>query len=593
MLSSRFFWKLYAGYVLLVVIAVTVVGYLISERIATDMIADTERALHVRARLLEPIATPFLANGDYADLQERVRVLGADVATRITIIREDGIVIADSDEDPMIMDNHGARPEILAAREDGTGMSTRFSRTVAANLLYYAVAVRQAGRLVGFVRTSLPLTAIQGRIGRVRRLVALVGFGAAAFALVLGLVVARRVTAPLAAMTTAAESIAGGEYGHRVPAASRDEIGLLGSAFNRMAGELQERLATITEDRTKLLTILGGMTEGVLAVDGEQHVVHLNAAAGRILNVSPTDSLGKAIWDVTRVRQVSDILERAVEAQTDVNDELTLEVDGHRRVVQLHGAPLADGQGGLVGAVLVLHEVTELRRLETVRQDFVANVSHELKTPITAIRGLIDTIVEDPRMPAETQDRFQKKIQSQSIRLATLVTDLLTLARLDAAEGLLESEPVDLRDVVRATVDHFRADAEERRVNLVAEVDGDPVRVLGDGEALGLLCNNLVDNALKYTPEGGSIWVRLRANGAALIEVQDTGIGIAAEHLDRIFERFYRVDKARSRELGGTGLGLSIVKHITKAHGGAVTAESTLGVGSTFRVRIPLEPQTV
>ncbi len=590
-MHSRFFWKLFSGYVLLVVIAVAVVGILVARRITRDMIADTERDLRVRARLVEPIALPFLGGGDPAELQRQVRVLGTDIATRITIVREDGTVIADSEEDPRSMDNHGTRPEIVAARETGTGMSTRFSRTVAANLMYFAVAVNQSGERLGFVRTSLPLTAIQDRIGGVRRLVAFVGIGAAVLALVLGLVVARRVTGPLASMTAAAESIAGGKYDHRVPATSQDEIGQLGSAFNRMANELQGRLATITEDRSKLLTILGGMTEGVLAVDGKQHIVHLNAAAGRILGVPPSESLGKPIWEVTRIRQVNEALERVLHVDGDVNEELHLDIDGRDRVVQLHGAPLADGQGGLLGAVIVLHEVTELRRLETVRQEFVANVSHELKTPITAIRGLIDTIVDDPDMPEDTQDRFQRKIQSQSVRLASLVTDLLTLARLDAAEGLLQSEPVDLRDVVRATVDHFRADAEERQVNLTAEIHSEPVVVLGDIEALGLLTNNLVDNALKYTPRGGTVTVKLLADDAARLEVRDTGIGIGAEHLDRIFERFYRVDKARSRELGGTGLGLSIVKHISTTHGGSVSAESRVGVGSTFRVRLPLLDQ--
>ncbi|UCG89064.1 MAG: hypothetical protein JSW71_11205 [Gemmatimonadota bacterium] len=259
------------------------------------------------------------------------------------------------------------------------------------------------------------------------------------------------------------------------------------------------------------------------------------------------------------------------------------------KIVQLHTAPLQNAQGDLVGAVLVLHEVTELRRLETVRQDFVANVSHELKTPITAIRGLIDTIVEDGQMPNETRTRFLGKIQDQAMRLSLLVTDLLTLARLESADGLLTAEPLDMRESVRGSLSQFTASAEEQGIELVRDLPNTPVRIVGEHEALELVVNNLLDNALKYTPKGGRVWVRLDTDErSAILEVEDTGIGIAREHHTRIFERFYRVDKARSRELGGTGLGLAIVKHVCRTLGGSISVESEEGRGSTFRVVFPL-----
>jgi two-component system phosphate regulon sensor histidine kinase PhoR len=317
--------------------------------------------------------------------------------------------------------------------------------------------------------------------------------------------------------------------------------------------------------------------------------VHINAAAGRILDVVPETSVERLIWEVTRVRRVSEAIEQVLEGAREVTGELRLQVDSQDRIVQLHGAPLRNGHGDLVGAVLVLHDVTELQRLETVRRDFVANVSHELKTPITAIRGLIDTIVTDEEMPEETRERFLTRIQRQSERLSLLVTDLLTLARLESAEALLEAAPLDLRDIVRSSAANFRASAEERQVSVRVDVPDEPVRIQGDGDALTLLTNNLVDNALKYTPAGGDVQLRLHAaDGLAVLDVRDTGIGIAPEHHDRIFERFYRVDKARSRELGGTGLGLSIVKHVCRGHGGSVVVESAPARGSTFRVSLPL-----
>jgi two-component system phosphate regulon sensor histidine kinase PhoR len=348
-------------------------------------------------------------------------------------------------------------------------------------------------------------------------------------------------------------------------------------------------MRTITEDRAKLLTILGGMVEGVVAVDRERCVVHINSAAGHILDVGAAASVGRPIWEVTRVRQVSEAIDGAIGDSAEVTREVPLEIGAQERIVQLHAAPLVNGGGERVGAVLVMHDVTELRRLERIRRDFVANVSHELKTPITAIRGMIDTIVDDPEMPTDIQAQFIGKIQNQSLRLSLLVTDLLTLARLESTDGILESERLDLREVVRRSADNFRANADAKKVDLTVDVPRDRVMVLGDVEALELMLNNLLDNAVKYTGERGRVNVELRAEGGdAVVAVADNGVGISPEHHDRIFERFYRVDQARSRELGGTGLGLSIVKHVCKAHSGTLTLESTFGAGSRFEVRVPL-----
>jgi len=587
--GTRFFWKLYASYAVLVVLAVAIVGVLAARRMGTDVVRDTEDMLRARATLLAELARPELTGGIGAELRERVVRLGAALGTRFTVIATDGTVLADSDEDPATMDDHGSRPEVVQAREEGWGVSTRFSRTVAANMMYVAAAVRDGDAFVGYVRASLPLTSVNEHVAGLRIAVALGGLAAAVLALAIGLFVTRRVVAPLSSMTAAAGGIAAGDYRQRVRAASQDEIGTLATTFNRMAVELENRMRTISEDRAKLLTILGGMVEGVVAVDGDQSIVHLNAAARRILGVRTDECVGRPIWELTRVRPVCDAIERTLAESGEVTSELQIEVGQQERIVELHGAPLANGAGGLIGAVLVLHDVTELRRLERVRRDFVANVSHELKTPITAIRGLIDAIIDDGDMPPDTQAQFLRKAQGQSLRLSLLVTDLLTLTRLESADGQLEAERVDLREVVGRSAANFRTAAEARGVALEHEVPSSPVAVEGDPEALELMLNNLLDNAVKYTSAGGAVRLRLAAEEEeALIEVSDNGIGIAPDHHDRIFERFYRVDQARSRELGGTGLGLSIVKHVCKAHHGAVSLESALGVGSTFRVRLPL-----
>jgi two-component system phosphate regulon sensor histidine kinase PhoR len=589
MIGSRFFWKLYASYAVLVVLAVSVVGVLTSRRVGQDLLETVERSLSNRATLLAEVASPALGGVGGERLQDRVEQLGRETGTRYTVIRLDGTVIADSDEDPSGMDDHGSRPEVLEAREEGRGVSTRFSRTVASSMMYVAVAVRLDGRELGFVRAALPLTTVRQRTTAVQENVLLGGLLAALIALAIGLFVTRRITAPLASMTVAAEAISRGEYQHRVGGGPRDEIGTLASAFNRMAAQLERRMETITEDRSKLLTILGGMVEGVVAVDRDQAIVHLNAAAGRILGVSPEKSLGRPIWEVTRVREVSEAIAHALTEAREVTEEVALEVSNQERIVQLHGARLENGEGNRVGAVLVLHDVTELRRLERVRRDFVANVSHELKTPITAIRGLVDTIIDDQEMPLAVRTDFLRKAQNQAVRLSLLVTDLLTLARLESADGVVEPERLDAREVIGRSVANFRPAAEAGDLTLDVHLPQEPVMVLGDPEALELLVNNLLDNAVKYTGAGGQVDVRLAsADGMMQLEVADNGVGISPEHHDRIFERFYRVDQARSRELGGTGLGLSIVKHICKAHHGTISVRSTLGVGSTFAVVLPL-----
>jgi two-component system phosphate regulon sensor histidine kinase PhoR len=271
------------------------------------------------------------------------------------------------------------------------------------------------------------------------------------------------------------------------------------------------------------------------------------------------------------------------------NREVRLPAERRDRVLLLQASPLRDAAGELSGAVLVLHDVTELRHLEEVRRDFVANVSHEVKTPLTAIRGMVETILEDPSMDEPTRNRFLERVRSQAGRLSALVTDLLTLSRVERREEAPEKGTLDLRGPVRESFEQQTSEGEDKGLSMEIETPDSPVPVFGDMEALRQAVDNLLSNAVRYTPSEGRIWVRLRTEGEfAVVEVQDTGIGIEPRHQERVFERFYRVDKARSRELGGTGLGLSIVKHITIAHEGSVSLESAPGQGSTFRIRLPL-----
>lgn len=585
---SQFIWKLYAGYSALILFFAVVVVGLVTQRLEHDSRQEIEQSLEARAVLLQDLAGPQFETTSSA-FQGRVRALGDRIGTRLTVIRKDGLVIADSEEDPARMDNHGRRPEVLAADLKGYGLAVRFSDTLGTKMMYLALPVQSQGRLVGYVRTSLPLSVIDERFNYLRAVVLLAVGLASIVALVIGLILARHFVTPLTDMTAVAASMADGDYSQRVATARTDEIGTLARALNQMAESCSHREEVINTDRGKLSAILSGMVEGVVAVNQDERVIHLNEAAGKLLDAWPEDSLDKPIWQVTRVREVSDILRDALRDQTDTRRTLRVATQSRDQFIEMHASPLHDGQGNPVGALAVLHDVSELHRLETVRREFVANASHELKTPVTAIRGLVETLIDDKELGAPTRDRFLGKIKDQCMRLSSIVTDLLTLSRLEADTDEPEGLPFDLREVAIASAKPFTQTGEDRGIHLETQVPDAPLEIAGDEEAIGQLISNLLDNAVKYTPSDGNVSLRVRRqDDNAIIEVEDTGIGIEPEHQDRIFERFYRVDKARSRELGGTGLGLSIVKHIAKAHGGRVTVDSTPGNGSTFRVFLPL-----
>jgi len=468
-------------------------------------------------------------------------------------------------------------------------MSTRFSRTVSAQSMYVAIPVMKNGALAGFVRTSATLEAIESRRAAVRRGIALALVLPVLAALFIGFLLARSFTRPLVAMTDAARAVTAGDYGHRVRVERADEIGVLADALNAMTERLRIQIDTMTADRNKTLAILAGMVEGVVAVDRDERVVHANAAAQAILGVEAKHALGRRIWEVMRVVEVSDALGEAMRQNRVRVSEVRIPSPQKDQVIQLTATPMRGAGDEIDGAVVVLHDVSDLRLLESVRRDFVANISHELKTPLTAIRGLVETLIDDGGMDRDTHDRFIEKIRDQSTRLTNIVSDLLTLSRLESGPGGLRFESMDLRDTVGESCRTQVHAAETKQVVLASDVPDTPVTIDGDAEAMRELVDNLVSNAIKYTPSGGKVDVRLKTEGAsAVLEVADTGIGIPPEEQSRIFERFYRVDKARSRQLGGTGLGLSIVKHVALAHGGNVSLKSAPGRGSTFRVQLGL-----
>jgi two-component system phosphate regulon sensor histidine kinase PhoR len=589
MLRSRFLWKLYAGYVVVILLTISIVGVIIARHIVDESLHETRRALQARAILLRALAGPLFDSAANGELQQRLRLLGTAIETRFTVIQRDGTVVADSEEEPAHMDNHANRPEVEAARTFGTGTSTRYSHTVAMRMMYLVLPVHRDGHLIGYVRTALPLKIIDERLANLRQIVILGASIAATVGLLLSFFVVRRMTRPLTSVTTTAALIAGENYDQQVRARSRDEIGAIADAFNRLVVRLRERMEALAKEHNQLLAVLGSMVEGVIAVDHDERVVHMNRAAGTMLRTDHDTSVGKPIWEITRVRAVVETIAEATRGEEEVTCEARVVEPPREQVIEMHASPLRTTDGKEAGAVVVLHDITELRRLEHLRRDFVANVSHELKTPVTAIKGFIETLRDGALDNREQAERFLGIVARHADRLHAIIEDLLSLSRLDQGGEDAELPRTDeaLAEVCQVAVQDCAIKAAEKHISVSIACEA-TLRARINAPLIEQAIVNLLDNAIKYSKAGSTVWIEAtREADWVKLRVRDVGVGIPREHLPRLFERFYRVDKARSREHGGTGLGLAIVKHIALVHGGQVSVESTVEQGSTFTLVLP------
>lgn len=590
----RLFWKLFAGLSALSILTAALVGVLAVPRLVSEEETATERQLSSVARLLAGVSRVVLAGRDPQGLDRYQQALAEGGDARISLIGADGTVLADTRHDPDTMDDHATRPEVAQARADGHGRAVRYSETLGTRMLYVAHRVSEGERLLGYVRVAQPLGHLDERKDDLRDRVVWAGLIAVLVSLGLALFISRRLTRPLRSLVSAAHAFAEGDYERRVEIGTADELGRLGQAFNHMASQLHERVDTISRDRAELRAILTSMEEGVVAFDREGRVVLVNAAAGRILGREPDAAVGESAADLLPFEEAAEILAAALEAGEPGEREVRLPSAGRDQHLQLHAAPLGRGEDAVQGAVLVLHDISELRHLENVRREFVANVSHELKTPISAIRGFTETILDDAEMEEATRNRFLGRVRHQVLRLAEMVDEVLMLSRLESDAQAGVAGQADLAACIEDVVQAQRPLASEREIDVRVDVTDAPLPVRGDEEGLRRIVGNLVDNAVKYTPSGGWVCVRATAGvGEVVLEVEDNGIGIPEDARERVFERFFRVDPGRSRAAGGTGLGLSIVKHLVAALDGEVEVEASETGGSLFRVRLQSPRETV
>ena len=515
--------------------------------------------------------------------------LGELTEVRVTLILPTGEVVGDSEKSPGQMEYHDTRPEVHAALAGQTLAQTHYSRTLGYSMLYLALPLKGAqDKIVAVVRVSKPLAAMEEQLRGFEGALWRSGAAALLLAIVFSFYLSRRTSRPVEQMRLAAERYAKGDFSQRLHFTSPEEFAGLARSMNRMAQELDGRLREITRQRNEREAILASMREGLLAIDMEEHILMVNHAAEQMLGIEAPDAAGRLVQEVLRNAELQRFLDRALTGEPVPSDESLLHWS-ESRLIHASSVSLRDEEGRERGLLVVFNDVTRLTRLENLRREFVANVSHELRTPITSIKASIETLRDGAIDEPEHAHRFLEILARQADRLNTIIEDLLALSRLErkAEVDTIELAICPLRPILEAAVQVNEPRSNEKRIRIDLQCGGE-LCVRANARLLEQAVGNLLDNAIKYSPEGETIRLETEAaEGQTLIRVIDHGCGIPEAALPRLFERFYRVDPARSRELGGTGLGLSIVKHIVQIHGGKVTVESTVGKGSCFTVSLP------
>ncbi len=598
MRRPRLFWRIYATYLIIVILCTAAVGFYAVRSVRDFYYDQTERDLQARGTLIRDQLTAAMSADTPRQLESLVRRMGTASGTRITLIAVArpgvvrGQVLADSERDPATMENHDTpdRPEFQTAVQGRPGRAVRPSATLNENMMYVAIPVTENGRITTVLRTAIPLTRVNEALMTLYGSIGISALVVAVMAALIGWYVSRRISRQMADIKVGALRLAAGDFTQKLYVPRVEEFASVAESINQMAEELDDKLRRLTHERNEREAVLASMVEGVLAVDADERVIAVNAAAARLLDTDPAAAEGKSIQEIVRNPDLQHVVAQTLDGHRPIEADIVMRVGAEDRNLQANGTLLhGDGDGGGEGAVVVLNDVTRLKRLEAVRRDFVANVSHELKTPVTSIKGFAETLEDGALDDPAASRRFVRIIAGQADRLNSIIEDLLALSTLEQSgdSPLLQLEEADLCDVVAVALEVCGPKAEAKHIE-VRETCPGSLLALVSPPLLEQAVVNLVDNAIKYSAEGGAVEVGLAQTGDEIVvSVTDQGQGVAREHLPRLFERFYRVDKARSRDLGGTGLGLAIVKHIAQIHGGRVSVESVVGRGSTFRMHLP------
>jgi two-component system phosphate regulon sensor histidine kinase PhoR len=601
MSKRRLLWQLYPSYVVITLLAVVGIGwpaiYWFQQHFCQQALDSLEaRADFVCQQLDEGPARPEVDQRPTDDgfavppqLASEGARWAAAAGVRISLLGRDGRVLWDSEREVPDSETRAELPEVRRAMSGEVGRTLRREPTSNQMLAVVAKPILRDGTVVAVVRLSRLLSSIEAHVANIAWQVGSIGLAIGLIAAVVAAFVSRQIGQPLESMRRGAERFARGELSYKLPMPDSVELAGLAEAMNEMSAQLHERIGTIVRQNNEQRAVLSSMVEGVLAVDNQQRVISLNKAASSLLGIEPAQAQGRPLQEVVRNADLRRFITKTLNTSEPIDDDVVLHGE-HEGVLQARGAALHDATGAAIGAVIVLNDVTDFRRLEHIRRDFVANVSHELKTPITSIKGFVETLLDGALHNPVDAERFLTIVARQADRLNAIIDDLLSLSKVEQGEetGDIELAPGSIGDVIESAFAVCQARAIERNITVRAACD-EQIWAKMNSQLLEQAVVNLLDNAIKYSEPGGEVQVLGSCfEGEVTITVSDHGVGIAAKHLSRVFERFYRVDKARSRKLGGTGLGLAIVKHIVQAHHGRVTVKSLLGSGSTFTIHLPL-----
>lgn len=586
---KRFLFKRIAvPYVILACLLIIILELFISKAVKDNYIDSLQESLYRQARLIVAQIP-----SSRADLDDFCRKYKEKTGTRITIIDGSGKVLGDSNEPARSMENHADRPEIRDADIKDVGTSVRYSSTLGENLFYLALAVDENSEKL-FLRLSLPLQHVEEAVSAIRIKIFLPSLIALGVAILIGLYQTRKITRSIEDITDYSKDIAAGNFSKRLFNKEQGELGELGRNISGMAEELNTRFVQSREERQKIEAILQNMSDGLLLTDTKGRIILSNAAVKGLFGI-PSSIEGKTLLEALRKADLMEVVEHVSRDKEKISCEVVIS-GPQERYLMTTAAPFSI-KGELAGIIFTFHDITRLRKLEEVRKDFVASVSHEIKTPITAIKGFAETLLEGALDDRENARNFLETIKNHSERLNTLVSDLLTLSGIELGDVRIEKTAVSLDATIESVFATLKEKAHRKGLSLQKEIDPHCREISADRDRLMQILLNLVDNGIKFTEKGG-VTVRVanektkdesaEEKDLIQISVEDTGIGIPRKHLARLGERFYRVDRARSRELGGTGLGLAIVKHLVKAHGWDMKIESTEGSGTKVRILCPL-----
>ncbi len=589
MRKRSFFWNLFPSFIAITLLSCTCLFFFAKGEFKKFYLERTVNELKTRALLFKHLIGK-IEDPEQTKLDSIAVFLGNETKTRYTVIIHDGRVVADSKEQPDAMDNHKDRPEIKEALNGNFGVSTRYSRTLGRKLMYVAVPVVKGNVTEYVIRTSIPLVTLIESINVFSSRMAGIGFLILLLSVLISLFISRRLSRPLLLLKSAANRFAKGDLSHDYSVYNNLETSELGKSMNVMAKQLDERIKKITIQKNEQNAILSSMVEGVVALDNNDHIILINEAASQILEIEPQKAKGKSIQATIRNTEIFSFINQLHDKNGFLNKEISIHSStGVEVTVMFQGTTLNGLDDTVNGTVFVMHDITDIKSLENIRREFVANVSHELRTPLTTIKGFIETLQDGADDKPEDRKRFLKIMNNHVDRLNALIEDLLTISRLEREEEKedVELEMVSVKEIIDNVLEVCGPIADSKNITISIDIE-ESSSIMCAPSLIEQACINLLDNAINYSNDGDSITVTTGISGDTVeIHVIDNGPGIAKKHLPRLFERFYRVDKARSRKEGGTGLGLAIVKHIASLHKGTASVKSETGKGSEFILTFP------